>query len=64
MAKRQSAVYRRKNITVGQSALELAALVRQRLNIDIPPEVLTKFICDKFVILSILCHEIHEAEKS
>ena len=64
MAKRQSAVYRRKNLSAGQSEIELAALVKSRLGIDIEPAKLRQFVCDKFVILSILCHEIHAAEQS
>ena len=62
MAARQPLVSRRRP-PAGGSEVELAALVRDRLGIDIDPQKLRQFICDRFVILSILCHEIHEAEQ-
>lgn len=64
MAKRQYIVGRRDGIKSGQSEMELAALMRERLGLDIAPEKLREFVCDRFTILSILCHEIHEADKA
>lgn len=61
MAKRQPIVDRRK-VKIGQSEMELAALVRTKLGVDVAADTLRKFVCDHFHILSILCHEIHERE--
>ena len=61
MAPRAPIVTRRPNS--GKSEMELAALIQDRLGISIDPQKLRQFICDRFVILSILCHEIHEAEQ-
>ena len=61
MAARDPIVTRRKNS--GKSELELSVLIRDRLGITIEPTRLRQFICDRFVILSILCHEIHEAQE-
>ena len=62
MAPRDPLVTRRKNS--GRSEMELAALIRERLGTNIEPQKLRQFICDKFVILSILCHEIHESNEA
>jgi len=61
VARRQHVVDRRK-AKIGQSEIELSVLVKKHLGIDIEPIKLRKFVCDKFTILSILCHEIHSAE--
>lgn len=63
MAKRQSAVHRSPKRPAHASALELAALVRKELGPIVDPEQLRQFVCDRFHILSILCHEIHAAEQ-
>lgn len=59
MAPREPIVSRRKS--AGRSEIELSALVKERLGINVDPRKLREFVRDKFVILSILCHEIHEA---
>ncbi len=60
MAKRQYIVDRRK-VKPGQSEMELAALVRKGLGLDVSPERLKEFILHHFTLLSILCHEIYGA---
>lgn len=42
--------------------LEMSALVRSHLGIEITPDRIKKFVRDQFVLLSILAHEIHAAE--
>jgi hypothetical protein len=61
MARKISAVHKRKT-GVGQSEMELAALVQKRLGITVPARTLRQFVADNFQILSILAHEIHAAD--
>lgn len=42
--------------------MELAALVRSHLGVDVPAGKLRKFVADQFTLLSILAHEIHAAD--
>lgn len=62
MARKISAVNRRQGLVNGQSETELAALIRQKLQINIDPRVLRDFVRSNFVLLSVLTHEIHGAE--
>lgn len=61
MARKISAVHKR-TTGVGQSEMELAALVQKKLGISVPARTLRKFVADNFQILSILAHEIHAAD--
>src|SRR5882672_4369252 len=63
MAKRQSAVHRRKNVTAPMVERELAVLVAKELAVDVHPGKLAQFIRDHFHLLSVLCHEIYELGK-
>ncbi len=62
MARKISAVNRRKNIVHGQSEREMAALIQKEMKIAVNPGHLRDFIRSRFVILSILAHEIHAQE--
>jgi hypothetical protein len=61
MARKISAIHKR-TISSGQSEMELAALVRSHLGVDVPAGKLRKFVADNFTLLSILAHEIHAAD--
>lgn len=62
MARRISAIHRRKGLVLGQSENELARLIEDKLKIDVDPRVLRDFIRGQFVLISILAHEIHAQE--
>lgn len=64
MARRISAVHRRKGLVAGQSEHELARLIEQKMGIDVDPRKLRDFIRAQFVLLSILAHEIHAQESN
>lgn len=61
MAKRQAAVHRR-TVTTHQTTNELHALVKKELGVDVDPIRLRSFVCDRFHLLSVIAHELHEAE--
>ncbi len=43
--------------------MELHALVRTELGIDIEPTKLRDFVCGRFHLLSMIVHDLHEADQ-
>lgn len=62
MARKISAVHRRKGLVLGQSEHELSRLIERKLGFDVDARKLRDFIRSEFVLISILAHEIHAQE--
>ena len=63
MAKRQPIVQRRPVKATHHVVAELHALVRNELGIDVDPTKLRDFVCGRFHLLSVIVHELHEADQ-
>lgn len=63
MAKRQAMIHRRAPQGHDKVTMELHVLVKKELGVDIEPVKLRSFVCDRFHLLSVIAHELHEAEE-